>query len=92
MDNNHEHELVEYNTVTLSFENGKNEDFAVIEQFKIDDQEYIALLPVEEDSQMGEDILLFKYFEGENDNFTIEIIEDDDEFENVCDYFESLDE
>lgn len=86
-----EHELVEYNTVTLLLENGKEEDFAVIEQFKIDDNEYIALLPVEEEeSDLGEDILLFKYYEGENNNFTIETIEDDEEFEKVCDYFESL--
>lgn len=102
MDNKHEHdhecgcgcgcdqEMVEYNTVTLSLDNGKEEDFAVIEQFKIDDDEYIALLPVDEDSELGEDILLFKYFEGENNSFTIEIIEDDDEFEKACDYFESL--
>lgn len=104
MTNKHEHDhdhecgcgcgcdsdMMEYDTVTLTLDNGKDEDFAIIDQFKIDDNEYIALLPVEEDSDMGEDILLFKYFEGEDNNFTLEVIEDDDEFEKACDYFESL--
>lgn len=85
-----ENEMQEYETVTLTYDNGDSEDFAVIDQFEIDGNEYVALLAVEEDSPLGEDIVIFKYIEGEDNNFTLEIIEDDDEFEKACDYFESL--
>lgn len=79
---NHEHA---HDTITLTLDNDETLECVVIGIFDVDDREYIALLPNDE-----ENVLLYRYAEAENDEVDLANIEDDDEFELVSKTFLSL--
>ena len=59
--------------------------------YEVDGQEYIALLPMNEDNEDG-DVYLYRYVEVDGEP-TLENIEDDDEYEAAADAFDEwLDE
>ncbi len=81
-------------TVTLELENGKSVDCAVITIYEMNGQDYIALLPVDEngDSPEGE-VWIYRYAEDpedENAEPVLTYIEDDDEYDAAADYFDEL--
>lgn len=81
-------------TVTLTLDNDEVIECAVLTIFSVDDNEYIALLPLDEsgDNEDG-DVYLYRYVENEDGEPTLENIEDDDEYEAVADAFDEwLDE
>ena len=76
--------------LTLEMEDGTSEDCIVLAIFPMEDKQYIALTPVEQiDSEEG-DIYLYSYAEDEDGNPILGDIEDDDEFEAVCDRFDEV--
>ncbi len=77
---NHDH-----NTVTLTLDNDETLECLVVGIFDVDDREYIALLPNEEDN-----VLLYRYATADNEEIDLTNIEDDDEFELVSKTFLSL--
>ena len=83
----HSHEEEEM-TVTLTLDDGTELDCAVVSIFPAGDKEYIALLPMTDD-QDGE-VYLYRFSVDEDDNPTLENIEDDDEYEIVADAFDEL--
>lgn len=73
---NHEHDFPQVNLV---LDDGSELNCIVLEVFEIEDNSYIALLPEDED-----EVLLYKYIENDNeDDFQLENIESDEEFEIV---------
>lgn len=84
---NNEEEVI----ITLTLENGDKIECTVIAMFDCDDQKYVALLfPADESSDEEVEICLYKCNASENDEFNIENIETDEEFEKVNAVFDSL--
>lgn len=67
----------EYYTVTLNLEEGDVE-CAVYTTFKLEAQEYIALLPLDDNGDPTEDVYLYRYKEAGEDS-EIEYIDDEEE-------------
>ena len=72
--------------MTLSFDNGEEEECLIIGVFEVDGKEYIALDPENED----DDIYLYGYKEISEEEFELLDIEDDAEFESVSGEFARL--
>ncbi len=81
-------------TVTLTLDNDEVIECAVLTIYSVDDKEYIALLPLNEDGQSEEgDVFIYRYVETEDGEPTLDNIEDDDEYEAAADAFDEwLDE
>ena len=81
-------------TVTLTLDNDEVLECAVLTIYSVDDKEYIALLPLDEDGENEEgDVFIYRYIETEDGEPTLENIEDDDEYEAAADAFDEwLDE
>lgn len=81
-------------TVTLTLDNDEVLECAVLTIYSVDDKEYIALLPLDEEGNNEEgDVFIYRYVETEDGEPTLENIEDDDEYEAAADAFDEwLDE
>ena len=81
-------------TVTLTLDNDEVIECAVLTIYSVDDKEYIALLPLDEEGDNEEgDVFIYRYVETEDGEPTLENIEDDDEYEAAADAFDEwLDE
>lgn len=76
-------------TVTLTLENNEELECAVLNIFKADEKEYIALLPLDEngDNTDGQ-IYLYRFIDnGEEEEPGLENIEEDEEFDRVSAVF-----
>lgn len=81
---NNQNETIEEIIITIDTDHGKV-DCSVINVFEIGKQKYIAVMP-----QNTEEILLFRYKELEGDAIEIINIEDDAEFNEALNVFDSL--
>ena len=81
-------------TVTLTLDNDEVIECAVLTIYSVDDKEYIALLPLDEEGDDEEgDVFIYRYVETADGEPTLENIEDDDEYEAAADAFDEwLDE
>ncbi len=68
--------------LNLTLENGEELPSEVIGIFEVEGNEYIALLPENDDR-----VLIYKYQELENDEIDLQNIEDDVEFDKVTEAF-----
>ena len=76
-------------TVTLTLENNEELECPVLNIFKADEKEYIALLPLDEngDNTDGQ-IYLYRFIDnGEEEEPGLENIEEDEEFDRVSAIF-----
>lgn len=96
MDKEKRYETVDENdeemTVTLDLDDGTTVTCAVVTILEVDEQEYIVLLPLDDngENQDGE-VWIYRYSEDENDpNAEPELtyIDDDAEYEKVADAFD----
>ncbi|MFI3170896.1 MAG: DUF1292 domain-containing protein [Eubacteriales bacterium] len=81
-------------TVTLTLDNDEEVNCAVICIYSVGEQEYVALLPLDENGEENEEghVFLYKYAE-EDGQPVIDNIESDDEYEAAADAFDEwLDE
>ena len=78
--------------VTITLEDDTEIDCEIIVIFEADSQDYIALLPVDENGEALEDIgiLLYRYFETEDGTPVLDNIESDDEAAFVSEVFEEI--
>ncbi len=97
-EHNHDHDCNcgcnEEVTVTLTLDNDEVIECAVLTIYSVDNKEYIALLPLDEEGDNEEgDVYIYRYVETEDGEPTLENIEDDDEYEAAADAFDEwLDE
>ena len=79
-------------TVTLDLEDGTEVTCAIVTILTVQGQDYIVLLPLEDDGENHDGMVWFyRYHENENDpneEPELEYIEDDEEYENVSDAFD----
>ncbi len=70
--------------IYLTLDDGKELECNVIGTFEVDDEEYIALVPIDDDQ-----VLLYRY-EDDEEGFDLINIEDDEEFDIVSEAFYTL--
>ena len=79
----------ELNLVELSDEEGNVTSCEIYDIIEFEGKTYAMLLPVENESEEDPELIVLEYIEeGEEGSFVS--IEDEDEFNKVCDYIESL--
>ena len=72
-------------TVTLTLDNDEELECVVLTIYEAGGHEYIALLPIDEDSENDEgDVFIYRYAEVDGEP-TLDNIEDDDEYEVAAD-------
>lgn len=77
--------------VTLTLDDGTVMECIVLSIFPVGDNDYIALLPVEEaDNDDEGEVFLYRFNQLENDEIELLNIEDDDEYEAVADAFDQF--
>ena len=82
----------ELDTVSLNFDNGESVECGIIAIYPAGDNQYIALMPLDENGeQQGEDVYLYRFIgHGDDEDPDLENIEDDEEFEIASDAFDEL--
>lgn len=78
--------------VTLDMEDGTQEECSILTIFEVNAQDYIALLPLEDDGTENEEgtVYIYRYFEDEDGNPSLENIQSDEEYEAVEERFDEL--
>ena len=78
--------------VTLELDDGTQAECEILTIFTVGEQDYIALLPLDEKGEPNEDgeVFIYRYFEDEEGNPSLDNIQDDDEYEAVADRFDEL--
>lgn len=77
--------------VTLTLDDGTEMECIVLTIFPVGDNDYIALLPVEEaDNDDEGEVFLYRFNQLENDEIELLNIEDDAEYEAVADAFDQF--
>ena len=66
--NNNEDYMNEFEegTVTLSLDDGKEVECGIVAVFPVGEQDYIALLPLNDEDAADGEVYLYQYFEDEN--------------------------
>ena len=85
-------EFKDRDTMTLDLDDDGKLECIVLNVFPVNNREYIALLPMNDEGHVEEDaqIFLYRFEELGDDEVNLETIEDDDEFELVSDYFDEM--
>lgn len=77
--------------VTLDLDNDETLECKAISIFEAGGRDYIALLPLDEDgTPIDGDVYLYRYFEDEEGNPSLDMIADDEEFEIASDRFDEI--
>lgn len=78
--------------VTLELDDGSQTECEILTIFTVNEQDYIALLPVDDKGEPNEDgeVFIYRYSEDEEGNAALDNIESDEEYEIVADRFDEL--
>ena len=79
----------EMNLVELADEDGNITNCEIYDIVEFEGKTYALLLPLEDGSEEDPELIVLEYVE-EGDEASFVSIEDEDEFNRVCDYIESL--
>ena len=79
----------EFMTVELTLDNDEVVECAILTLFEAGENQYIALLPLNEEGETEEgDVYLYRYIENVDGEPELQNIEDDDEYEIAADAFD----
>ena len=78
----------DYDTVTLSLDDGVEVECVIIRRFTAGDNNYIALLPISDPYVDSDEVFLYRYTISENNEPILENIISDEEYELVSDAFD----
>ena len=78
--------------VTLNMDDGNDIECRILTIFDVGEQDYIALLPLDEDGNDNDDgeVFIYRYFEDEDGEPSLDNIASDEEYETVSDRFDEL--
>ena len=79
----------EQNLVEITDEDGNVTQCEVYDIVEFEEKTYALLLPVNDESEEEPELIVLEYIE-EGEECFFQNIEDDDEFDRVCEYIESL--
>ena len=80
-------EIFDGDIYTLTDETGKESEFELIGSCEFEGKTYLALVPVEEGS---EEYVILRLEADEKGEEMLVTIDDDEEFDNVADYFDDM--
>jgi uncharacterized protein YrzB (UPF0473 family) len=83
----HDHNQEDIDIIYLTLDDDTELECEVLGIFEVEDKEYIALLPLNEEDA---DVLLYQYEEISDEEFNLAQIEDDEEFDLVSEAFNAL--
>jgi len=72
-------------------EDGEKVKFELFDIIEFEEKEYALLIPVEEESEEDSELVLMRLSK-EGEEYVFETIEDDEEFERVSEYIESIED
>ncbi len=79
--------------VDILWEDGSTVKCEVYDVIDFENKTYALLLPLEdEDNDEDTELIVMEYVEEDEDNAHFQTIEDEDEFNRVCEYINSLEE
>ena len=84
----HDHEEEGYETITLTLDDDSEMVCIVLGIFECEGNDYIALLP--ENEEDGEDVFIYKYKEVNEEEVELDVIESEEKFEKVSKTFEEI--
>ncbi len=91
MSKQNDEELDDIEMMSLELDDGTKLECEIVATFDVEDTSYIALLPIEAPEGYDDDeVLVYRYIELPNDEFTLEPIEDEEEFDIVADAFDEI--
>lgn len=78
--------------VTLTMDDDSEVECSILTIFELEEQDYIVLLPLDENGDENEDgeVFIYRYLEDEDGNPSLENIENEEEYEAVTDRFDEL--
>lgn len=78
--------------VTLDLDDGTQVECEILTIFTVGEQDYIALLPLDDKGEPNEEgeVFIYRYSEDAEGNPSLENIQDDEEYEAVSDRFDEL--
>lgn len=78
--------------VTLEMDDGTTAECEILTIFEVNEQDYIALLPLDEQGTPNEEgtVYIYRYQEDEDGNPSLDNIMDDEEYEAVEERFDEL--
>lgn len=84
--------MMENDYFTLTDEDGNEIEFEMIAQCERNGQQYFAMIPVEDDKNSNDDICeyIILKLEKDGDDDVFVTVDDDDELDDVADYFDDL--
>ncbi len=77
-------------TITLDMEDGSEIECVPTESFSFNDQDYVALMPLNGPDAGSGQVYLYRYHVNELEEMEIEYIESDEEYEAVADAYDEL--
>lgn len=79
-------------TMTLDLDDGSKVECIVVNVFTVNNRQYVALLPMDEDGSVDDDaqVWLYRFVELGEGDVQLDQIEDDEEYDLVSDYFDEL--
>ena len=87
-------EVDDYGVITLTLDDDTELECSIISIFSVEgkEQQYIALLPLDEEGEIPEEseVLIYRFIDNGDNEPTLENIEDDDEFEMAADAFDEI--
>ncbi len=87
----YEDEMMTVDTIMLPNEDGTEEEYAILDEFKFEENMYMIVAPVDGDMIDDSTTELFRFRE-EGEDIILDAIEDEAEFKRVADYYASLPE
>lgn len=78
--------------VTLELDDGTQAECEILTIFTVKEQDYIALLPLDDKGEPNEEgeVFIYRYSEDAEGNASLDNIESDEEYEIVADRFDEL--
>ena len=76
--------------VTLTLDDDSEIECEVITIFEVDEQDYIVLLPLEQSEEEEGEVFIYRYFEDEDGEPSLDNIETEEEFEKVSKVFDEI--
>lgn len=78
--------------VTLEMDDGSTAECEILTIFEVNEQDYIVLLPLDEEEEPNEEgkVYIYRYMEDEEGNPSLDNITDEEEYEAVEERFDEL--
>lgn len=78
--------------VTLEMDDGSTAECEILTIFEVNEQDYIALLPLDEEEEPNEEgtVYIYRYLEDKEGNPSLDYITDEEEYEAVEERFDEL--